>query len=570
MKKYSHIIFFITLLSITSCIDLERELSTQVSEEQANNSYDFSLSRINSIYTDIPEGYLEIDGAMGASSSDESEHTLETSGVQKFNNGSWNSVDNPDNLWGQLYRGIRKANLFLENSDNIDLDQYKLDPSPSSQQVYKNRLAEIERWKSEARFLRAYFYFELVKRYGGVPLFAEAASLDINTAEVQRNSLQECIDFIVSESEAAATGLPLNYPNQDLGRATKGAALALKSRMLLYAASELFNNDSWAGGYSKPELISLDGSRDEKWKAAADAAKEVIDLSGSGYSLHNNYRSLFITNSFSYPEVIFTRRNSSSNGFEQENYPVGYDLGKGNTTPSQNLVDSYEVLTNENKAIPFDWDNPQHASNPYSKRDPRLNLTVIFNNSYYKGRNVQLYEGGLDGEGVVNASKTGYYLKKYSYEYLNLLQGQRSVKSWHIFRLSEIFLSYAEALNEYNPGNPDIATYVNMVRQRAGVKMPAIPSGFSQGEMRERIIHERRVELAFEGYRRWDLRRWMLAEEYLSLPLRGVDIVRTDDGGFIYTPIIVENRVFEARMYLYPIPLGETLISEKIIQNPGW
>lgn len=567
MRTY---ITLLILLGLFSCVDMDRELTTEFSESQATELYDNALLRVNSIYADLPSGYLQIDGAMAASASDEAVHTLETSGVHKFNNGSWNAVDNPENLWGQLYRGIRKVNQFLENSDNINLDQYRLNPAPSSQAVYESRLVEIARLKMEARFLRAYFYFELVKRYGGVPILNEILSLEDNFQDVRRNSLSECIQFIVDECDIAAAGLPVTYSNTDLGRATRGATLALKSRVLLYAASELFSNPSWAGGFDQPELISLTGDRLEKWKAAADAAKAVIDLEGAGYHLHNDYRALFITNSFTFPEIIFTRRNSSSNDFERANYSVGYDLGQSGTTPSQNLVDAYEVKINNNEAVPFDWDNPEHANLPYSNRDPRLGLSVIVNNSFYKGRNVETWKGGRDGEGIVNASRTGYYLKKYVNENLNLLQNNTSVKSWHLFRLADIYLSYAEALNEYDPGNPDIATYVNFVRQRPGIDMPAIPSGLSQSEMREKIRHERRVELAFEDHRRWDLRRWMEAEENLSSPLKGVDVERIGEENFSYNPVVVENRVFTPNMYLYPIPQGEILISNQIKQNPGW
>jgi hypothetical protein len=352
-----------------------------------------------------------------------------------------------------------------------------------------------------------------------------------------------------------------------LGRATKGAALALKSKTLLYAASDLFNDPSWTSGFDQPDLISLTGDRNERWKAAADAAKAVIDLSEAGYSLHNNYRALFL--GFNFSEIIFSRRNESSNDFEKANYPVGYDLGNGGTTPSQNLIDAYEVIE-DGEAVPFNWNNPDHVNSPYSNRDPRLGMSVIWNNSNFKGRAVEIWDGGLDGPGIVNASRTGYYLKKYVTENLNLLQGNKSVKSWHIFRLADVYLMYAEALNEYDPGNGDIATYVNLVRQRSGVNMPEISGGLSQSEMREKIRHERRVELAFEDQRRWDLRRWMEAAPALSAPLRGVDVDRVGEDQFAYSPMIVENRVFSNNMYLYPIPQGEILISNGIKQNPGW
>ncbi len=554
------------VIGLSSCENLDRELITDITPQQATKSYDYSLYRVTSLYTDIPAGYLQIDGAMTASATDEAEHTLETSNVQKLNNGSWNAIDNPDNLWANFYRGIRKANQFLISSDSINLDQYKLDPTPSAQTVYKTRLADIQRWKYEARFLRAYFYFELTKRYGGVPIIAQIYSVDDDFQTTKRNTLAECVQYITAECDSAAKNLPVTYSATDLGRATKGAALALKSRVLLYAASDLFNTPSWAAGYSNPELISLTGDRVARWKAAADAAKAVIDLAGTGYALNTNYRNLFITNSYTLPEIILARRNGAANTFEIANYPIGYDLGNSGTAPSQNLVDAYE-LTNGTK---FDWNNPAQAANPYANRDPRLGLNIILNNTAYKGRPLEAWAGGRDGKGIVNATKTGYYLKKYVNENQNLLTNTTSVQSWNLIRLAEIYLNYAEALNEAMPGSADAKTYVDRVRARPGVAMPPLPAGLSQAELRERIRNERRVELAFEDHRGWDVRRWMQGPHYLGAPLMGVDITKNADGTFVYKPITVENRVFEPKMYLYPIPQGELNASKGLIQNPGW
>ena len=567
MKNIKATLGIFSLLFLAACADLERELIPDLTEKQVIYSYDNTLYRVNSIYTDMPAGYLQIDGATTASASDEAEHTLETSTVHKYNNGSWNAVDNPENLWGTFYRGIRKVNQFLSASDSVNLDQYRLDPAASAQSVYNTRLADIKRWKYEARFLRAYFYFELTKRYGGVPLLTRAYSIDDDFSTVKRASLAECLQFITAECDSAAANLPTLYAVADLGRATKGAALALKSRALLYAASDLFNTPSWAGGYPNPELISLTGDRAARWKAAADAAKVVIDLAGAGYSLNSSYRNLFITNGYTSTEIIFTRRNASGNAFERASYPVGYDLGQSGTTPSQNLVDAYEMKD----GTPFNWSNPVHAANPYLNRDPRLGESVLVNDTLFKGRKVEAFTGGKEGLGVFNATKTGYYLKKYVNENLNLLQNNTSVQSWHLFRLSEIYLNYAEALNEYSVGNADIKRHVDLVRGRTGIAMPALPAGLTQTQMRDKIRNERRIELAFEDHRSWDVRRWLQGPQTLGAPLTGVSIVKKATGtGFVYTPIKVEDRTFTAKMYLYPIPQGEINTSKGLIQNPLW
>lgn len=552
------------LFLLSGCEKLDREVITNITEKQVTESYQYTGYRQAALYTELPEGFLQVDRAMMASATDEAEYTQENANIQKFNNGSWNTYDNPDNAWGKYYKSIRKVNQFLASSDSINLDTYRLSDDPSDQQIYQSRSAEIIRWKLEARFLRAFFYFELVKRYGGVPIFTSELNVQDDFANVERNTLEECIQFIVKECDEAAVGLPPKYGDADLGRATKGAALALKSRVLLYAASDLFSDPSWAGGYGKPELISLTGNRRDRWEAAANAAKAVLDIAEAGYWVHWEYRPLF--NTYNSPEIILTRRNGPSNEFEKANFPIGFDLGESGNTPSQNLVDAYEMTD----GTPFNWNNPAHAADPYANRDPRLGFSVITNNTWFNSRNVELWAGGRDGKGIALASKTGYYLKKYLSEHTDLLQNRTSVHSWILIRTAEIFLNYAEALNEYDPGNPDIATYVNYVRRRSTVGMPALPAGLTQAQMREKIRNERRVEFAFEDHRTWDVRRWMQGPQYFGTPLRGVNITRNADGTFKYEPTIVEQRVFEPKMYLYPIPQGELFISPKLVQNPLW
>jgi hypothetical protein len=573
MKNYIYVFFAIGFTILGGCEKLDRDIITTISSADVNTSYAYTMSRATALYTALPYGFFEIDGAMIASASDEAEHTLETSAVQNFNAGSWNALSNPDNVWAKYFNAIRNVNLFLVNTDSVDLNAYKLDPTPSQQIIYTTRLAEINRWKYEGRFLRAFYYFELVKRYGGVPILTKSLSSGDDYSGIQRNSLQQCVQFITDECDSAAAQLPLVYPDENLGRATKGAAMALKAKVLLYEASDLWNSPSWASGYSHPELISLTpADRLARWKTAADAAKALIDLSGTKYALATSYRDLFISGqSFQNMEHILVCRSGSSNDFEKATYSVGYDLGKSGTTPSQNLVDAYEVKVDNNTAIPFDWNNPVHAANPYSSnRDPRLQLNVIVNNSNYKSRNVELWTGGKDGKGKDLASKTGYYLKKYVDENLNLLTGTTSIHSWSIIRLADVYLWYAEALNEYNPSNPDINNYVNRIRQRNGISMPAVPAGLSQAQMREVIRHERFVELAFEGHRIWDLRRWMLAPAILGAPLKGIEITQTAPAIFTYSPISVENRVFTLKMYFYPIPQQELLKMPSWLQNPLW
>lgn len=560
----------VALLLASACTGyLERDIVTELTEEDVIYSYDFARSRVSAVYNVLRAGFNEVDGALLASAGDEAEHTLETSAVHRFNTGDWDAVNTPDDVWAHYYRGIRIANQFLAKSDHIDLDHLRLDPNPAQQETYQALQEEITRWKHEVRFLRTFFFFELVKRYGGVPLVTTVYEVGDNPDPITRQPLADCLDFIVTECDVVAEALPAVPASANLGRATKGAALALKARALLFAASDLYNDPSWAAGYAHPELVSLPaGDRSARWAAAAAAAKAVIDLNEANYALHGDYQSLFRT--FTSAEIIFARRAGASNAFERATFPVGYDMGQSGTTPSQNLVDAYEVKIDENTAVAFDWNNPEHASNPYANRDPRLAMSVLYNFSWFKGRPVELWQGGLDGRPQERASRTGYYLLKYVDPNVNLLTGTTSVHTWIFMRLAEVYLNYAEALNEYDPAHPDIKRYVDMVRSRSGVDMPPLPDGLSQADMRDRIRGERQVELAFEGHRLWDVRRWMIAPATLGGALYGVSVGKEGDETFSYQRVQVEQRAFSPKMYFYPIPQQELLKVSGLIQNPLW
>ena len=571
MKKVKTILYGAALLLLVNACDsiLDREVVLSLTEDDVLTLYNNTQSRAVAIYNYLPSGFRCVDGAMMASASDEAEYTLETSSIQMFNVGSWNAKNNPDGgSWWNNFRGIYLVNHFLANSDNLDLEMYRLNPDDIGHEQYQNRLDNIKRWKYEVRFLRAYFYFELIKRYGGVPVITRPVEIGDS---FPRNTLDSCVNFIVKECDDIAWGLPVKYTEQEnLGRATRGAVLALKSRVLLYAASDLFNSpEKWASGYANKDLISVKPiDRKERWKRAADAAKNVIDLTDAGYALSNNYQGVF--RSYTDAEIILARRDGASNDFEKANYPVGYDLGNSGNTPSLNLLDDYEMLD----GTAFDWNNKNHAANPYRGRDPRLAFTILRNMTKFNGRPVECWTGGRDGKGVPRATKTGQYLLKYIDPELNLLEGRTSVHTWVLIRLAEVYLNYIEALNEYQPAHSDIKIYYNKIRQREGIKMPELPDGLDQDAVRQKIRHERRIELAFEDHRLWDARRWMIAADnekgkgVLNIPLRGLEILNR--GGVpSYTPIEIEKRNFEPKMYLYPIPQGDLDIAGWS-QNPLW
>jgi hypothetical protein len=555
-----------------SCSYLEPEALSLTTRADVITNFS-NLTRLrNNMFTSMPEGYNSIGNSWRASATDESEDVNETEFIQDFNTGNWNIYSNPDDAWARNYQGIRKTFDFTSGTDTITFLDLKI-PDPVT---YNARVSNMKVWRAEAQFLRAFYYFELVKRYGGVPIVDHKISINDDRdylAGVKRNTFAECVNYIVRLCDSSSQNLPLklaDVANAEWGRPTVGAALALKARALTYAASDLYNRPS-----NNNALIGYtDDKRAERWKEAAIANKAVLNLmSQAPYSFQTTYAALFQLKTTRSNEVIFEKRYPASNSFEALNYPIGYQTGRTGTCPSQNLVDAYEMKT----GVPFDWNNPLHAADPYANRDPRLLQTVIVNNSIWKGTNVQLWEGGVNGKFLFRASKTGYYLKKYVDETLNLATGQTSAKQWIYFRLSDIYLNYAEAMNEaFGPSVPDTLKVtalqaLNAVRTRTGVAMPAVSAAVTKEEMRERIRKERRVELAFEDHRYWDVRRWMIGENTLGATIRGVKITRDATGAFKYVPFDLEKRLFLEKMYLYPIPQSEIVKTNgNILQNPGW
>ncbi|WP_243718098.1 RagB/SusD family nutrient uptake outer membrane protein [Pedobacter changchengzhani] len=528
---------------------LDNRIDTSLTPDQVFVNYDRIKSFGLGTYAYLPAGYNRVGGAFLAGATDDAEETNTSSAIQAFNFGSWTAFSNPEVTFGSFYNGIRNANLFLERTTNFKQIIARDTFTVEGRQKYIRNVDDLRWLRQEVRFIRSYIYFELIKRYGGVPLVTKSLQLD-EGKDIPRSSYNDMVTFISNECDAVKDSVRdewLGYSDTETGRITKGTVLALKSRLLLYAASPLNNP----------------GNDAQKWQAAAKAAQDVIAM--NKYSLFNNYQNLFLTpNSYRSTEVILSRRYSGSNGPERANFPIGTPGGQSGTTPSQNLVDSYEKLAG--------WD----ATNPYNLRDPRLNATVVVNNSNWNGRTIQTYIGGADGPGKERTSKTGYYLKKFLSNPLDLVNNQTTVKAWILFRYGEILLNYAEAMNEaYGPDDANgygltARQAINSLRARPGVNMPAVVA-IGQGDLREKIKNERRVELAYEDHRFWDVKRWKIAESTLGAPLLGIEITKDANGVFSYVTKEVEKRVFQQKMYLYPIPQIEVNKSNGVIvQNPGW
>jgi len=451
-------------------------------------------------------------------------------------------------LWGRSYRSIRECNYALANMPEVVMSEQG-----------KARLT------AELKFIRAFRYHDLIRNYGNIVLMGDRVSMlgdDFTDPMLFRKvSIQEALNYVFAELEEAIAGLPLNNgSNWQVGRATSGAAMALKSRLMLYDASPLYNDGN--------------GGNVQKWERAAQAARDLINL--GMYSLYQQgYANLFLTPGKN-EEMIFARYyniNERHTALEIANGPNGYD-GWGGNAPLQNLVDDYEMMD----GTPFDWDNPDHAADPYANRDPRFYETILHNGAPYRGRPVETFlPGGRDsqqGPSNWNTSRSGYYLRKFIDETLPIQNPWQvaGTQNWIYFRYAEILLNYAEAQNEAS--GPDATVYdaINSIRTRNGVNMPELPAGLSQMEMRERIRQERRIELAFEEHRYYDVRRWMIAMETENEPAYGIEIRRTGEGTFTYErKIALQGRSFQQRHYWLPIPRHEILASNNLLeQNPGY
>jgi len=551
----------LAVLSMSACEGLlpDNKVDLDLTDKNASQAYTNLKSQGMMLYDYLPTGYNRIDGAMLAAATDEADHAPIGSDIEKFQLGTWNAVTNPDNNWSDCYRAIRLSALFLQNSENYETIILRDTSTASKLNTYKTQCADLKALRAEARILNAYMYFELLKRFGGVPLIDKLYSLESHP-DMERSTYDQVVTHIVGEIDDVLDNDELEddwyaYDQKQYGRFTQGAALALKSRILLYRASPQ-NNPS---------------GDTEHWKEAAQAAHDLIEL--SKYTLEGNYGNLFSgTTSHQSKEVILAYMTGANNTPETDNYPISTNGGKTGTCPSANLVDAYENAD----GTPFDWNSLTPGDDPYAGRDPRLQYSIVVNDSQWNGRTMQCYDGGADGSGVMQATTTGYYLKKFLTDGLDLEKNQTSVHSWILFRYAEILLNYAEAMNEaYGPdtdpfGDGKTARWaVNEVRGRVG--MPPVTAS-DETEMRNRIKHERRIELAFEDHRFWDVRRWGKAdaESALGVPVKGVSITKTETG-FTYATKIVGTRTFQEKMMLYPIPQSEILRSAgKIEQNPGW
>jgi hypothetical protein len=568
MKKIIGI-FIIVSIAIVSCKKniLDIEPQDRIAENAVWADENLIRAYQNELYNAIPHGFYI---HMYSKFTDEAYNSAPCCGADVFKLNNFT----PDNIggagggdqwggymyyWNRGFQYIRKINVFLEKMAAADAVQF----------------ADKKRLVAEAKFLRAFIYFNLIERFGGAPIVEQSYDLeDVGSVSFTRNTFDECVAFIQKDIGEAMPDLPVSYPsnNVDYGRATKDAAYALTSRVLLYAASPLFNptNDK------------------QKWQKASDAAAVFTENGDRGYSLYPDYQKLFNQPSgAAQSEYIFARTFSSTNGHQAPPNNLGRRYGAyggwwASNGPSQNLVDDYDMKNGEPA---FNWSGNSQtvnaasgydATHPYRNRDPRFDASIIHDSSIFHGdlfemwvsRNSDKY--GTDSwKQSSDNPRSGYQLKKFMPEDQPINFQTTYTIPWPHFRLAEMYLNYAEA--QFELGNEaKCREYISKVRARVG--MPAIQATVTGAALRQRLYNERRIELAFESHRFFDIRRWKIANVIENRPIRGMDVFKDlNTGATTYSPVqLLVKNPYQDKLNLLPVETSEVRRNSPALQTPGW
>jgi hypothetical protein len=569
MKGFLHkTIILLVILTNASCVKsfLDRTPGVPLDDDKVFADPVQAARFADNAYNYLINDYARFNDHRGSTSqaSDEAVSGNSESSVTTLNRGLYHDHSNTASLndmrdvWARMYAGIAITNKMLGRISTV--------PSGS--------IFPATRVEGEMRFLRAFFYFELIKRFGGVPILDREYGVndDIN---FPRKSYDECVAFIIADLDKALPllGNDADYSASNYGRATKGAALALKSRALLYAASAL-NNPS--------------GDK-QKWKAAADASKAVMDL--NQYSLQSTYDNILNAATSSEYIMIKIRGPRAIDGiFADYAMSPGSGGAQGQMNPTQNHVDMYEAVKKDasgkiiSAALITDPASGYTLQNPYANRDPRFYANILYNTAPWQGKQIETWSQTAANGTVTygkdyNASNitytaTRYYCKKYWPEVYVRLGGTSgtTLLNYIYFRYAEVLLNYAEAQNEYDGAGAAVYDAVNQVRLRVG--MPGLPAGLDQTKMREAIRHERAVELAFEDHRWYDIMRWKIGPDVIAKPMYGMNVIRNSNGSYTYAPVLLGSnfqKVYLDFMHRYPIPKQEIYKSKGVlVQNPGW
>ncbi|RXP62707.1 RagB/SusD family nutrient uptake outer membrane protein [Lutibacter sp. HS1-25] len=562
MRKINKILISATAilsLLVISCENfLDPDLENRITYEDAINNPVFAEGWLLKAYKNLPTNYnFDIDVA-----SDDAATNDVSSNIKVMNNGGWASNQNPLSQWSKAYEMNLYLNTLLENVDKVTW----FPSSESKDALFRNRI------KGEAHALRAWWNFVLLQNHSGKGSNGEYLGFPIvdhvivagENVELPRNTFKECVDFIIADCNIAISNLPARWEDQgdtevdavlgarNLNRISGLAAMVLKSRVALYAASP-----------------SYSASGSVTWQEAATYAAEVItangglNLSSSDVTFYDNFQS---------KEIFWSStRISNKKDWEEANLPPSL-FGKGETNPSQNFVDAFGMAD----GTPINESLSYNPNNPYNQRDPRLSKYVIYNNQIFSGKAIKTYvNSGIDGlNNLATSTVTGYYIKKFMDQNVKLDPSGSITGRDHFYtyaRFTEALLNFAEAANEAVGPDNMVSGYsakqiVNAIRQRGGINSTVYVDGISSKEdMRTLIRNERRIELSFEGFRFWDIRRWGLTD-VMNQNVMGM---RISEDQTTFTPFNVSPRIYSSYQIYGPIPLSETQ-KYPLIQNMGW
>lgn len=566
-------------LGLTACSDQMNYHEYKVNDEEwVKRDFQTVVNLTTNVYRNLESDWGQMySGGSLCSATDEAVYSHAGNSIETYYNGSWSPTNALSNTWSTAWGAISYCNLILDRFSELTFPEHELEKNYMDQMIRYNNL----QW--EMRFMRAYQYFRLVRQYGDVPLITEFLDAD-ETNNAPKVSADDIFKFIDDECLAIKDTIISDYSGaynsleNESGRVNNLGVLALRARAALYHASPLFTQ-----GKSDSEIKEL-------WHQAAIANKECIDeCRKRSMRLANDYSKLFLKTNYSdseaTKEIIFATRTAAARTMEQYNFPIGMNNAGGGNCPTENLVSAYE--TTNGLAIDDPANTLYNPQNPYKNRDKRLEATVAVNGekwpNYLDTDALETFVGGANSRthSSNNGTPTGYYLKKYV-DREQKISGSgttTSTHTWVIFRLGQVYLDYAEAMLNYTGSGyatednlaMSAAEAINMVRSRAG--QPDLPTGLSKDEFTKRYENERFVELAFEGHRIYDVRRWMKGPQYFK-DIKVMDITKGADGTLTFNtvtnPSWITQRQWQDKYYLWPIPQADILKSGALEQTPGW
>lgn len=604
MKKYINILGIAFLTLVTSCKKgfLDQVPNDRLTLDETFTNRVTAEKFLNNIYNNIPDEFGQRNAGgdrnvgLWTGGSDEAEFVWGFVQANSMNIGNWDANSGfVGDFWRNYYRGIRSASFFIANIDKVTQD---ISPQLTVQ------------YKAEAKALRAMYYFYLIRLYGPVILLGDKViepDAPAESVRLARSSFDECVNYISTELEAAAVNLPVVPTNDNnYGRITKGIALAFRAQALLLAASPLYNgNVDLAALKNKDGKALVSQTTDAtKWKKAADAYSQFIkqfvpgtydlfkknDVNGV-FNPYLSCRDVFLTDWNK--EVILARPESSlsSRQYEMTPYHSGKNSesrGSGGLGATQNQVDAFftangrsidDAASGYQKTGYTDFKAPGTTAttniyNQWANREPRFYVNITYSGSIWLNTNngnitTEIYNNGNSGKatGGNDYTVTGYIVRKA----MGLGNWNVNNRPVILYRLANVFLDYAEAINEAEPGNAEALKYLNLIRERAGIPQYGsadLPAPLGLTQMREAIRKERRSELAFENVRFFDTRRWKIAEQTDNGPILGLSISKNLPDFLTVVPF--ETRVFSKRHYLFPIPSNDVNSDDLMVQNPGW